>query len=119
MFGLVSGSYRPNPAVFDPGLANAENPDGQFANATPADGVYGARVRATVFGFTLDAAFINFTDVLYDIFSLTLPIAAGTSMQAGSTWASRSPPSPSTGSTPSWVSRFPMRRARPSSTSSG
>jgi hypothetical protein len=82
LFGLVSGSYRPNPAVFDPGLANAENPDGQFADATPADGVYGARVRATVSIFTLDAAFINFTDVLYDIFSLTLPIAAG-SFDAG------------------------------------
>jgi hypothetical protein len=77
LFALDSGSYRPNPAAFDPLLVNAENPDGQFANTSTAPGAYGARVRATVSIFTLDAAFINFTEVLHDIFSPVLPIASG------------------------------------------
>jgi hypothetical protein len=77
-FGLDSGSYRPNPAAFDPLLVNAENPDGQFSNTSAAPGIYGARVRASVSIFTLDAAFINFTEVQYDVFSNVLPITAGT-----------------------------------------
>ncbi len=77
LFALVSGSYRPNPAVFDPQLANEENPDGQFADASPAPGAYGARVRAAVSFFLFDAAFVNFTEALYDLDSGVLPIASG------------------------------------------
>jgi hypothetical protein len=77
VFALTSGSYRPNPAAFDPGLADAENPDGQFANTTTAPGAFGARVRATVSILTVDAAFVNFTDSLLDVFSPVLPITAG------------------------------------------
>ena len=77
LFALASGSYRPNPAAFDPLLVNAENPDGQFADTSTAPGAFGARVRATVSIFTVDAAFMNFTEAFYDIFSLPLPIAAG------------------------------------------
>lgn len=77
LFALASGSYRPNPAAFDPLLVNAENPDGQFADTSTASGAFGARVRATVSIFTVDAAFMNFTEAFYDIFSLPLPIAAG------------------------------------------
>jgi hypothetical protein len=77
IFALTSGSYRPNPAAFDPGLANAENPDGQFADTSTAPGAFGARVRATVSILTVDAAFVNFLDSLLDVFSPVLPITSG------------------------------------------
>jgi hypothetical protein len=76
-FTLASGSYQPNPLVFDPNLANAENPLGQFADTSTASGSFGARVRATVSIFTVDAAFINFTDALLDVFSAPLAITSG------------------------------------------
>jgi hypothetical protein len=76
MFGLVSGSYRPNPAAFNPASTNTANPNGQFTNTTTAPGVYGAKVRANV-GIAVDAAFFNFTAVDYDIVSTALGISAG------------------------------------------
>lgn len=78
--GVNSGSYRPNPAAYtgdtnpDPILAEG----GSFSNSTTAAAVFGARVRASVaslFGLTVDAAFINFFNVNYELSSGVLALA--------------------------------------------
>jgi hypothetical protein len=80
--GVNSGNFRPNPAQFNPANTNASNPLGQFSGTGSAPAVFGARVRATV-GLTVDAAFISFLDVSYDLGSTALPIS-GTSFAANS-----------------------------------
>ncbi len=75
-FGLTSGSFRPNPADFDPGATNAENPDGQFTGTSTAPAVFAAKVRASVSFVTLDVAWISFLDVAYDLDSAG-PLAIG------------------------------------------
>lgn len=73
--------YRPNPAAFNSTSTNTANPNGQFTNTTTAPGVFGARVRATVtspFTITVDAAYISFLDVDYDLASTgAVPISGG------------------------------------------
>jgi hypothetical protein len=73
--GLNSGNYRPNPAAFNPGSTNAENPDGQFTNTTTAPAVFGARVRASVSILTVDAGFLDIRNVSYDAQSGVLATA--------------------------------------------
>ncbi len=80
-FGLTSGSFRPNPADFDPNATNAENPNGQFIGTSTAAAVFAAKVRASVSFVTLDVAYISFLDVAYDIGSGAVPIA-GTSFNS-------------------------------------
>lgn len=73
-FGLPSGSFRPNPAQFDPNATNGSNPNGQFTGSGTAPAVFAARVRASVSILTVDAAWISFLDVAYDIESVALPL---------------------------------------------
>jgi len=73
-FGLVSGNFRPNPAAFDPNSTNSSNPNGQYTNTTTAPAVYAARVRASVSILTVDAGFVSFLDVDYDIMSAPLAL---------------------------------------------
>jgi hypothetical protein len=75
-FGLTSGSFRPNPAAFNPLNTNADNPNGQFTDTTTAPAVYAARVRGAALGglVQFDIGFVSFLDVFYDISSLVLPI---------------------------------------------
>jgi len=77
LFALPSGSYRPNPAAFDPLLVDPDNPFGTFTNTSTAPGAYGGRVRANILIVEPDAAFVNFTDVFFDLASGVLPITAG------------------------------------------
>ena len=73
-FGLVSGNFRPNPAAFDPNATNSSNPNGQYTNTTTAPAVYAARVRASVSILTVDAGFVSFLDVEYDLMSGVLAL---------------------------------------------
>jgi hypothetical protein len=76
-FGLDSGSFRPNPADFDPTATNDDNPDGQYVGTSTAPAVYAAKVRGVVFGFiTLELGWISFLDVDYHIGSAG-PLAIG------------------------------------------
>jgi PEP-CTERM motif len=80
MFGLTSGNYRPNPAVFNTTSTNTANPNGQYTSTSQAAGVFGGRVRANV-GLTVDAGFFNFTATTYDVVSSALAIS-GTNFAA-------------------------------------
>jgi hypothetical protein len=71
---INSGNYRPNPAAFNAANTNSTNPDGQFQNASLAAGVYGAKLRATAFGLTVDVGYINLYNVLGQLGSPVLPL---------------------------------------------
>jgi protocatechuate 3,4-dioxygenase beta subunit len=75
LVGVNSGSYRPNPADFDPTAIDADNPNGSFTGTSSAPAVFGARVRASVSIFTVDAAFIAFYNTDYELSSSALAIA--------------------------------------------
>lgn len=83
--GVNSGNYRPNPAAFNPLNTNAENPDGQYENTSTAPAVFGARARASVSILTVDAGFLGFHDVSYNLTSASIPIAGFTTFPASST----------------------------------
>lgn len=74
VYALTTGSFRPDPAAFDPDAANAASPAGQYVATTTAPAVYAARVRATVSLVTADVGFVSFLDVRYDLLSGLLPI---------------------------------------------
>lgn len=78
IFGLASGSYRPNPASWNPANTNADNPDGQYSGSTTDPSVFGARVRASVSILTVDAGFLAIDDVSYDAQSPQLSVTGGT-----------------------------------------
>lgn len=69
--GVNSGNYRPNAAAFNSANTNAENPDGQFQNNSQGPAVFAARARASL-GLTLDAGYLAFQDVSYDVVSGSL-----------------------------------------------
>jgi hypothetical protein len=83
---LEQTNLRPNPAAYNPGVTNAENPDGTYGNTSTAAAALGARVRATVSILTVDAAFLALRDVLFDLASGAIPLGGGNSI-AGSTTA--------------------------------
>jgi len=71
------GSFRPNPAAFNPSNTNADNPDGQFSNTSGAPAAFAAKIRGVAGGFlTLDLAFLAIRDVQYDF--------GGTALLSGS-----------------------------------
>jgi hypothetical protein len=74
--GVDSGSFRPNPAAFNPSSTNTANPAGQYTNTTTASAVYAAKVRANI-GITADVGFVSFLDTEYDVASALLPIGGG------------------------------------------
>ncbi|CAL1125265.1 unnamed protein product [Cladocopium goreaui] len=78
IFGLTSGSYRPNPASWNPANTNADNPDGQYSNTSTDPSVFGARVRASVSILTLDAGYLAIDDVSYDAQSAQLAVSGTT-----------------------------------------
>ena len=49
-FAIESGSFRPNPAQFDPNATNGENPDGQFTGTGGAPAAFAVRVNAAALG---------------------------------------------------------------------
>jgi hypothetical protein len=64
---IESGSFRPNPAAWNSGLVNGENPDGQYSNNSGAPAAFAARVYAGALGgfLNFDAAFLAIRDVSY------------------------------------------------------
>ncbi len=84
LFALESGSFRPDPAAFDPDAANGDNPDGQFINTNGAAAAFAATVRASVSILTLDLAKIAFRDVVFDINSGSLALDGGGNFAGGS-----------------------------------
>jgi len=75
VYALTTGSFRPDPAAFDPGA-------GVYVGTTTAPAVYAARVRATVSLLTVDAGFVSFLEVRYDVLSGVLPIDGSGSFAA-------------------------------------
>jgi hypothetical protein len=74
--GLNSGNYRPNPAAYSGGtvLPDGTASGGSFVGIGTSAGVYGTRVRATVFSTTSDVMFLGFRDVSFDLTSATLGV---------------------------------------------
>jgi len=60
------GSFRPNPAAFDPNAVNGDNPDGQFTNTTGAAAAFAAKVRGSISIVTVDLGFLAIRNVEYD-----------------------------------------------------
>ncbi len=75
--GVESGDYRPNPSDFDPDAIDAENPLGRFMGTSKAPAVFGGRVRASlvvIWEVTVDAGFVSFGNVTYEVASGRLPV---------------------------------------------
>ena len=86
LFALEQTLLRPNPAQFDPGAVNADNPDGQYTGTGTALAAYGAKVRGTALSIiTFDAAYLAFRDVLFDIASGVVPLTGGTTIAGSAT----------------------------------
>ncbi len=83
LFALENANLRPNPAAFNPGATNGDNPDGTYTNTTTAPAAFGAKVRGT-FLLSFDAAFLAFRDAFFDIASGVVPLDGG-GAYAGST----------------------------------
>jgi hypothetical protein len=85
IFALEQANVRPNPAQFDAGATNAENPDGQYTGTGAALAAYGARVRASISILTVDAAYLAMRDVQYNIGSGVIALGGGTSIGGSTT----------------------------------
>lgn len=83
LVGLESGSFRPNPASFNPADTDGDNPDGQYTNTTGAAAAFAATVRATVV-ITVDLAKIAFRSVEFDVNSGSLALDGGGNFAGGS-----------------------------------
>ena len=75
LVGVTTGSYRPNPAAYNTASTDTLNTAGQFQNTTSGVGVYAARVNAFVI-ININAGYISFTNVQYDVSSAVLPVIA-------------------------------------------
>lgn len=59
---------RPDRNSWDPGLADGDNPDGQYSTTDTGTNAFGGKLRATALVFfTFDVAFIAFNDVVFDM----------------------------------------------------
>ena len=82
LFGVTTGSYRPNPAAYNTAVTDATNTAGTYSNTSSAPGVYAARVNASVSIVTLNTGYIMFDMVDYDVDSLGALAISGTSFLA-------------------------------------
>ncbi|CAG0984503.1 hypothetical protein MYXO_02052 [Myxococcaceae bacterium] len=84
VFALDSGSYRPNPAAFNPGNTNSSNPNGQYSNTTTASAVFGGRVHISALsGFIQgDAGVLNFQNVLLNVLNTSVIAMSGTNFSS-------------------------------------
>jgi hypothetical protein len=78
LVGVNTGSYRPNPAAYNTAVTDATNSAGTFTNTSAAAAVYGARVNASVSILTINAGYISFSNLSYDLSSAITAIV-GTS----------------------------------------
>jgi hypothetical protein len=83
LFGVNTGSFRPNPAAYNTAVTDATNSAGTFTNTSSDPAVYAARVNA-FFILNINTGYIAFDNVFYDIGSAALAIA-GTSFLSNTT----------------------------------
>jgi hypothetical protein len=84
LVGLNTGSYRPNAASYSTAVTDTINTAGTFTDTSSADGVYAARVNASIFTITNVIGYISFTDVSYAVSSAALAVT-GTSFLSNTT----------------------------------
>jgi PEP-CTERM motif len=84
IFALEGANVRPDPAQFT-GPSDAANPDGTYVGTDAAAAAYGARVRASVSIFTVDAGYLALRNVLYDVSSGVVPLGGGGTTISGNT----------------------------------
>ncbi len=82
LFALETGSFRPNPADFDPNATSEDSPDGTYSDTTGAPAAFAARARGTTL-ITFDLAFIAFRDVFFDAASAALALDGGGNFAGG------------------------------------
>jgi hypothetical protein len=78
LVGVNTGSYRPNPGVYNTAVTDATNSAGTFTNTSADPAVYAARVNAQVSIITINTGYIAFDNVSYDLGSAVTAIT-GTS----------------------------------------
>ena len=78
LVGVDTGSYRPNPNVYNTAVTDATNSAGTFTATTVDSAVYAARVNATVSIITVNTGYIAFDNVSYDLSSAVTALS-GTS----------------------------------------
>lgn len=78
LFGVNTGSYRPNPAAYATNVTDTINTAGTFTNTSSAAGVFAARVNASVSILTLNTGYIMFDNVTYDLSSLVTAVTGTT-----------------------------------------
>lgn len=86
LMALESGSFRPNPAAFDPDATNTDNPDGQYMDTSGAPAAFAATARAAtviLFPTTIDIAKIAFRNVEFGIDSGILALDGGGAFAGG------------------------------------
>lgn len=76
LYAVQSGSFRPNPAAFNPDATNSDNPDGQYSNTTGAPAAFAARIRSSLLALP-DVAHFAFRDVQFELASGALAIGGG------------------------------------------
>jgi hypothetical protein len=74
LVALETGSYRPNPAEWNPSATNADNPDGQYGGTGGAPAAFAAKARSTVSLLNLDLFYLALRDVLFDLDSGLIPL---------------------------------------------
>ena len=83
---LESGSFRPDPAAFDPDATDGDNPNGSYTNTDGAPAAFAARIRYNTISagpFVFDLALIAFRDVVFDIDSGNLALDGGGAFTGG------------------------------------
>lgn len=76
------GSFRPDPASFNPGNVNADNPDGQFSGTGGAPASFAAKIRGAISILQVDLAFLAIRNVAYDL-SGTASLSGGGGVFSG------------------------------------
>lgn len=67
MTSINFGSFRPNPAAFDPSATNASNPNGQFTNTSGSPHSFALRVNVNALIFVnATVGFIGLRDIQYN-----------------------------------------------------
>ena len=78
LVGVTTGNYRPNPSVYNTAVTDSINTAGTFTNTSSDPAVYAARVNASVSIITINAGYIAFDNMSYDLGSAVTAIT-GTS----------------------------------------
>jgi hypothetical protein len=83
--GVNTGSYRPNPAVYNTAVTDATNTAGTFTATSADPAVYAARVNAQVSIITINTGYIAFDNVSYDLASAVTALSGTSFLSTGIT----------------------------------